>query len=207
MIDLIESAHRHLGVVGGKEIACFFQQLRANTGLLAEDALHTRLLCDILSRRGALRRSGNNQRRTRLVNQNTVHFVNNGKGVSALHHLRGVSRHTVVTQIVKAEFTIGAISDITGILCAAFGGRHRILNAPNRQSQVGKQMPHELRIAPGQIIIDRYQMCRSARKCIQIERERRHQRLTLTGLHFGDFTLMQHDAADQLHIKRQHIPR
>lgn len=39
-----------------------------------------------------------------------------------------------------------------------------------------------------------------AGECIQIERQRCHQRFSFTGLHFGDFTLVEHNAANELHI-------
>ena len=40
---------------------------------------------------------------------------------------------------------------------------------------------------------------------VQIHRQRRDQRFTFTGLHFGDFAAMEHDAADQLHIEVPHV--
>ena len=45
-----------------------------------------------------------------------------------------------------------------------------------------------------------------ARQSIQEYRERSDQSLTLTGSHLGNFTLMQHDTADQLHIVVYHVP-
>ena len=40
---------------------------------------------------------------------------------------------------------------------------------------------------------------------IQINRQRRDQRLTFAGLHFGDFAVVQHDAADQLFVEMPHV--
>ena len=40
-----------------------------------------------------------------------------------------------------------------------------------------------------------------ARQCIEIDGERGHQRLAFAGLHFGNAALMQHHAADELHIE------
>ena len=40
-----------------------------------------------------------------------------------------------------------------------------------------------------------------ARHGVQINRQRRHQGLALAGLHFGNFTLVQHQAAHQLDVE------
>ena len=58
--------------------------------------------------------AGNNQRRSRLINQDRVHLVDNGKAVSALHHALLIERH-IVTQIVKAHFVVRAVGNVTGI--------------------------------------------------------------------------------------------
>ena len=42
---------------------------------------------------------------------------------------------------------------------------------------------------------------------VQISRQRRNQRFSFAGFHFRDFALMQHDAADQLHVKMPHPKR
>ena len=41
---------------------------------------------------------------------------------------------------------------------------------------------------------------------IEIDGKRGNERLALTCRHFGDATLVQHHAADQLHIEVHHIP-
>ena len=40
-----------------------------------------------------------------------------------------------------------------------------------------------------------------AGKRVEIDRKRRHQRLAFAGLHLGDIALVQHHAADQLHVE------
>ncbi len=67
-------------------------------------------------------------------------------------------------------------------------------------------MPHPLRVTAGQIIVHRHQPHILPGERVQIQRQSRHQRLTLTRLHLGDLPLVQHDAADELHIKRHHVP-
>src|SRR6059058_4425534 len=50
-------------------------------------------------------------------------------------------------------------------------------------------------------------MCTPSPQRVEIGRERRHQRLALAGAHLGDHPLVQHDAADQLHIEVAHLQR
>ncbi len=42
---------------------------------------------------------------------------------------------------------------------------------------------------------------------IQIGRQRRHQGLAFTGAHFGNIAVVQHHAADQLHVEWPHAER
>src|ERR1700761_1505308 len=44
-----------------------------------------------------------------------------------------------------------------------------------------------------------------AGESIQINRKRSDERLTFTGLHFGDLAAMQHNAADHLYVKMAHV--
>ncbi len=41
----------------------------------------------------------------------------------------------------------------------------------------------------------------------EVAGERGHQRLAFAGLHFGDLALVQHHAADQLHVEVAHLHR
>ena len=47
----------------------------------------------------------------------------------------------------------------------------------------------------------------AARQGVEVQRQRRDQRLPLARRHFGDFALVQHDPADELHIVGHHVPR
>ena len=206
VIDLEELEHRGIVVALGEVGLRLGQQLRADLRLLTEDALHARLLRHVLTRGRTLRRAGNDERRTRLVDQDAVHLVHDGEGMAALHHLRGVGRHAVVAQIVEAELTVRAVGDVAGILLTALGRTHGVLYASHRQPQVLEEVAHELRVAPRQVIVHRHQVRRTARERVQIEREGRHQRLAFARLHLGDLTLVQDDAADDLHVKGNHVP-
>ena len=40
---------------------------------------------------------------------------------------------------------------------------------------------------------------------VEVARQRGDQRFAFAGFHFGDFALVQHHAADQLHVEMAHV--
>ena len=59
-------------------------------------------------------RAGYDQRGSCLVDKDGVDFVDDGESASSLYPVAHAKRH-VVTQVVEAEFVIGAVSDIRAI--------------------------------------------------------------------------------------------
>ena len=80
-----------------------------------------------------LARAGNNQRRSRLIDQNAVHFIDNGVIQRTLHHLVRINDH-IVTQIVKPEFIVGTISNVAGISMLAVGIGQAVQNRTHGQA-------------------------------------------------------------------------
>ena len=58
-----------------------------------------------------LARAGNDQRRAGFVDQDGIHFVDNGEVMPALHAVLQVELH-VVAQVIEAEFVVGAVGDV-----------------------------------------------------------------------------------------------
>ena len=56
-------------------------------------------------------------------------------------------------------------------------------------------------VALGQIVVDGDDMHALAGERVEIDGERGDQRLAFAGLHFGDAAVIQHHAADQLHVE------
>ncbi len=54
---------------------------------------------------------GNNQRGARFVDQDRVHLVHDGEVQLALKAFTHMCRH-IVAQVIKAEFVVGAVSDV-----------------------------------------------------------------------------------------------
>ncbi len=60
-------------------------------------------------------------------------------------------------------------------------------------------LSHPLSVTLGQVIVDGDDVHTAALQGIQIRRRRGNKRLTFTGLHLGNTTLMKNNTADQLH--------
>ena len=82
-------------------------------------------------------------------------------------------------------------------------------NDADRKSKKIIYFTHPFAVSFGKIIVDRYEMDAFACKSVQVCGKRRYERFSFAGFHFGDPALMQHDAADQLHVVvplSQHAP-
>ena len=150
--------------------------------------------------------AADNERRARLINQDRIHFVHNGKEMAALDLRFGAGCHAVVAEIIKAELGVRPIGDIAHVLLAAQRRRLIVLNDAHGQAEKFEDFPHPLRVTGGQVIVDGHEMDVVAGQRIEIERHRGHQCLALAGRHFRDIAPMQHHATNQLHIKRHHLP-
>ena len=62
-------------------------------------------------------------------------------------------------------------------------------------------LAHPFGVAPGEVVVDGDDVDALACERVEIDRERRDQRLAFAGLHLGDVALMQHHAADQLDVE------
>jgi hypothetical protein len=60
------------------------------------------------------RRARDDERRPGLVDQDRVHFVDDGEMVTALHEVREVELH-VVAQVVEAVLVVGAVGDVRAV--------------------------------------------------------------------------------------------
>ena len=77
----------------------------------------------------------------------------------------------------------------------------------HRQPQELVDLAHPLGIALGQVVVDRDHVHAVASQGVQVAGQGGHQRLALAGLHFRDFALVQHHAADQLYVEVTHLDR
>ena len=59
-------------------------------------------------------------------------------------------------------------------------------------------------VASRQVVVDGDQVRAAPLERVEVQRERRDERLALAGLHLGDPSLVEHDPADQLHVEVAH---
>ena len=77
----------------------------------------------------------------------------------------------VVAQVVEAEFVVGAVGDVCGVGLAALLIVQIVDDHAHRQPEEAVELAHPLRVALGQIIVDRDHVHAAPAERIQIYRE------------------------------------
>ena len=111
--------------------------------------------------------AGNNQRGSRFINQNRVHFVDNRKAVTALNALFGVKHH-VVTKIVKAHFVVGAVGDVRRVSRLALLVGAFVHNQADGKAHEAVELAHPLRVTARQIVVDGDNVHAFSGKCVEV---------------------------------------
>src|SRR5262249_40313963 len=62
-----------------------------------------------------------------------------------------------------------------------------------------------LRVAAGQVVVDRDHMNALTFEGVQVGRQGRDERLTFTGFHFSDLAFVKHHTANQLNVEVTHV--
>ena len=114
---------------------------------------------------------------------------------SSEHKLFFIDHH-VIAQIIKPELIIGHIGNITVIGFPALLGLHIIEYAANLKAKKLMHLSHPLRVTLRQIVVDRNHVDTFTLQRVQISRQKTGLRLTFTGSHLRDTSLMQNNAAD-----------
>ena len=127
--------------------------------------------------------TADDQRRARLIDQDRVHLVDDGKVQSALHPVAHLVHH-VVAQVVKAVFVVGAVGDVRTVGGLLFLARGLGQVDAYAQTQEVVEPAHPARIATGQVVIHRHHVHALAGQGIQIDRQGGGQRLALASAHF-----------------------
>ena len=183
-------------------------RIRALAGLVAFDGLallqfRDHLVGGVVLVGRNLGRPGNDQRSARLIDQDRVDFVDDGEVMPALDMVSGVEFH-VVAQVVEAELVIGAVGDVRPVAFPALLVGEAVDDHADAQAQPAVDPPHPLGVALGEIVVHGHDVDAAPGNGIEIDRQGGRQRLALAGLHLGDLALVQHHAADQLHVEMAH---
>ena len=139
-----------------------------------------------------------NQRGSGLINKYRVHLVNNTEMQIPQHQLLLVD-HPVIPQIIKSQFIIGHISNVTLIRPLTLLRTHAVEHNTHGKSQKFMHLSHPLRVTLRQIVIDRHHMDSLAFQRIQISRQNGRLCFSFPGAHLGNTSLMEHNPPHQLH--------
>ena len=154
----------------------------------------------------SLRRAGDDQRRARLVDEDGVHFVDDGERQPALHAVVEAERE-VVAQVVEAEFVVGAVGDVAAIGGALLGRVLLVADHADGQAEEAVDRPHPVGVALREVFVDGDDVHAFAGQRVQVRGQRRHQRLAFAGAHLGDAAVVQRESADELHVEVAHLER
>ena len=159
---------------------------------------------EVLVRASGLRsRAGDDERGPGLVDEDGVDLVDDGIVVAALHAQLRASHH-VVAQVVEAELRVGSVGDVRLVCRHLEVDAHAVLKQSDIETEEVIDETHPLGVPLCQVVVDRDDVHALARDGVEIGSERRHERLTLAGLHLGDRTTMERYAADELDVEVAH---
>ena len=153
---------------------------------------------------GFLRRTGDDQRRPRFVDEDAVDLVHDGEAVPALDELREVELH-VVAQVVEAELVVRAVGDVAAVGDLPLGVVQLVLDHADRHAEEAVDLAHPLGVAAGEVVVDRDDVHALAFERVEVGGQRGDERLAFAGLHFRDPAAVQHHAADELHVEVAHV--
>ena len=143
--------------------------------------------------------AGNDQRGTRLINQNGVDLIDNGEVVATLNLFLHGPGH-VVTQVVEAELVVRTIGDVRGVLLTTLVRLHGGQNHAALHTEEAEHAAHEVRLVLGQIVVHGHDVHALAAQSVQVCGQGRDEGFALTGLHFGNVTQVQCCAAHNLDV-------
>ena len=167
---------------------------------------------------GLLGGAGDDQRRARLVDEDVVDLVDDREvvhrdGLAVLADAAAVldllleGRGHVVAQVVEAELGVRAVRDVRRVGRALLLVGLVVLEHADGQAEAFVDRAHPVRVAAGQVVVDRDDVHALARERVEHDRERAGERLALAGAHLGDLAVVQDHAADQLDVEVAHRHR
>ena len=179
----------HAGLIGIVDFA--FLQKR-NDGVRADELVG-----------GAFGRSRDNEWGARFIDEDRIDLIHDGIGVFALDAILQAKLH-VVAEVIEAEFVVRAVGNVAAVRFLALPVAQVMNDDAYRHAQKAVNLAHPLRIALGQVIVHRDDVHAFARERVEVDGQRGDKCLAFTGFHFGDLTLVEHHAADQLHVVVAH---
>ena len=151
-----------------------------------------------------LGRARDDQRGSRLVDEDAVDLVDDGIVKVPLDVILEGELH-VVPQVVKPEFVVRAVDDVAVVGFASLLVGKAMDDDSDGESQKIVDRPHPGGVSPGQVVVHGDELSPLARKGIQVQGHRRGKSFPFARLHLGDFTLVEHNASDELRVEGPHF--
>ncbi len=205
-----------LGIVEVAHVQPALDPVHARVGQHGRVGLLVDVVVDVLAQGGddtvdlavqirrGLARARNDERRTRLVDEDGVHFVDDGEVEVALHVALDGLLH-VVAQVVEPELRVGAVADVAAVVVLALGIGETMDDHADGQPEELVDASHPLGIAAGQVVVHGDQVDTLAGESVQVDGQGGDQGLAFAGLHFRNAAAVQDHAADELHIEVAHV--
>ncbi len=152
---------------------------------------------------GDLRRAGDDERRSCLVDEDRVDLVDDGVDVVPLHHTIELKLH-VVAQVVEAELVVGSVGDVATVGVLALIVLDVVLDAADREAEEGVKLSHPFRVTRGEIVVDGHHVYPAARQGIEHDGESGDKGLAFSSPHLRDPAFVQHDAPVELYVEVTH---
>ena len=146
-----------------------------------------------------VRGAGDDERGARLIYKDGIHFVDDGVVKFALQAVFGGERH-VAAQVVEAEFVVGAVGDVAAVRRLFVFLRHAGDDDAGGHAEEAVEFAQFFAVAAGEVVVDGDDVHAFAGQGVQVDGQGGDQGFAFTGAHFGDFALVQHDAANHLYV-------
>ena len=160
----------------------------------------------------------------RLVDEDVVDLVDDGEAALALDPLLELRDH-VVAQVVEPELVVRAVRDVGRVGLAAVDRaqvdqplvvgriagleeeRRVVGDHPDAHPQEVEDRAHPLRVAAGQVVVDRDDVDAASGQRVEEAGDRGDEGLALAGPHLGDLALVEDRRAHQLDVEVAHPER
>ena len=156
--------------------------------------------------RALLRRPRDDERRAGLVDEDRIDLVDDGVDEARLRLLDQGEGH-VVAQVVESELVVGPVDDVRPVRLALLDRGLSRHHDPHRHAEEPVDLAHPVGVAPREVVVDGDDVDAVPAEGVEAGGERRHEGLPLPGPHLRDAPLVEHQAADELHVEVAHLER
>ena len=128
-------------------------------------------------------------------------------GRSTIDLKPGQKAGVVKGRVLEAELVVGPVHDVGPVRLALLARRLPRNHHPHRHAEEPVDLPHPVGVAAGEVVVEGDDVDAVPAEGVQVGGQGRHQGLPLAGAHLRDPALVEHEAADELHVEMAHLER